>query len=164
MFAVTSHTQPANVYGYSILIAFGSGLVMNLGYAVGGIKASGPGHPQTDVQHAVSLQNLWQIGGTLVSLVITGQIFQSFAFKNLKEVLSGEHLTDSQMHSAVSGAQSIVLKSLSPELAAKAIEGITKAISKTYILGIVAGVLAVLGSLLMKWERLFGLTIAAGGG
>lgn len=137
---------------------------MNLGYTVAGIKASGPGHPSTALHQATSLQNLWQVGGTLVSLVISGQVFQSYAFRNLKHILRDQNLTDSQLHGAVSGTQSEVLKNLSAELKAKAIEGITDAISKTYVLGIIMGGLGIVGALLMRRERLFGLTAAVGGG
>ena len=165
LFTVSIHTNPGNIYGYSVLVAIGSGLTCSTGYSIAGIKASLKGGLAVDVQSATSMQNIWQVGlGTMGSLIISGQIFQSYAFRNLKSVLASLDLSDAEIHNAVSGTQSATFQSLSPALTAKAIEAITKAISKTYILGMVIGVLAVFASLAMKWERLFGMTSHIGGG
>jgi hypothetical protein len=162
MFTVTIDTPAANVYGYSVLLAIGSGLNVNTGYTIAGIKVALKGGSPKDIQSAISLQNLSQLGGTMVALVISGHIFQTYAFANLKAVLEGLGFTDAELHNAVSGTWSIVFRDLSPELAMRSVEALTKAISKVYILGIVAGVLSLLGSLLMKRERLFGLQSAGG--
>jgi hypothetical protein len=163
MFTVKIATPAANVYGYSVLLAIGSGLTFNAGYTISGIKTAMKGSPPKDVQSAISLQNLSQVGGVMVALIISGQIFQSYGFRNLKAVLDGLGFTDAENHSAVSGTHSKIFQDLSPEIAAKSVEALTKAISKVYILPIVAGVLALLGSLLMKQENLFGLRVTAGG-
>lgn len=163
LFTVTIDTPAANVYGYSVLLAFGSGLTFAAGYTIAGIKTAMDGGSAKDVQSAVSVQNLSQIGGGMIALVISGQIFQSYAFKNLKAVLEGLGFTNAEIHSAVAGTKSAVFRGLSPEVAVKSIDALTRAISKVYILAMVAGVLSLLGSLLMKRERLFGLKAAGGG-
>jgi hypothetical protein len=155
MFTITLNSPAAQVYGFSILIALGAGLTFNAAYAIAGIKVALKGGSSTEVNQAVSLQNISQVGGILISLLISGQIFQSYSFQNLKIVLAGQSLTDDQIRSVVAGTRSPIFASLSPELAREAVEAITQAISKTYIIVIIAGGLAMICAFLMKRERLF---------
>jgi hypothetical protein len=155
MFTITLDSPAPHIYGYSVLIAFGCGMSFNLGYTVAGVKMALKGGSAHDVNLVVTMQNISQLGGTLMSLLISGQVFQSYSFKNLKVVLSGEGLSDDQIRSCIAGTRSTILTSLSPDLARGATEAITKAISKLYVLLIIAGGLCLLGSLFMKHERLF---------
>jgi hypothetical protein len=155
MFTITLDSPAPHVYGYSALISFGCGMSFNLGYTIVGVKIALKRDSAHDVNLVVRMQNISQMGGTLMSLVISGQVFQSYTFKDLKVVLSGEGLTNDQIRSCVAGARSTIFASLSPELARGATEAITKAISKLYVLVIIAGGLSLLGSLFMKHERLF---------
>jgi len=45
------------------------------------------------MQSAIELQNISQIGGTLLALLISGQVFQSLAFHNLSKALIGQGFT-----------------------------------------------------------------------
>ncbi|KAF7590324.1 hypothetical protein BBP40_002974 [Aspergillus hancockii] len=155
MYTVNIDTNAGKVYGYSILLAVGSGLTFQSGYALAGIKVSLKGWSGKDVQSAVSLQNVSQIGGTLLSLLISGQIFQSVAFENLKKVLSPEGYSDAQIRSVVAGTQSSLFEELNAELARESTKAITNAISRVYILSIAAGGLSLIAAVLMKKERLF---------
>lgn len=101
------------------------------------------------------MQNVAQLGATVFSLLVLGQVFQSFAFRNLETALSGQGFSDAQIHSLVAGTQSKLFKELSPELVERATWAITEAIRKVYYLSIVAGALSILSALLMKKERLF---------
>lgn len=164
MFTIKNSSPPGNVYGYSIILAFGTGLTCQAGYAIAGVKASLKGWSGKDVQRAISLQNISQIGGTLLCLLISGQIFQSLAFRNLKVALAEQGLTDAQIRSAISGTHSTIFHQLSPTLTRRAVEAITQAMSRAYSLSIAAGGLSLIGALLMKKERLFGIEATGGGG
>lgn len=161
MYTVNSHTPAANIYGYSVLLAVGSGLTIQAGYSVATVKVAAKGHEE-DVQNAVSLQNVSQVGSTLIALVISGQIFQSLAYNGLKSVLAGQNFSETDIRGAIAGAQSVVFETIDPELRDQAISAITKAIDNVYVLSLTAGALAIVISPLMKRERLFGMQAAAG--
>lgn len=156
MFTVDFQTSPANVYGYSVLIAFGTGLSSQVAYSVVPVKVTvdsryGP-HMVSD---AISFINMAQIGSVVHALAISGTVFQTLAFQNLKHSLAGIGFSDAQLHSAISGTQSELLASVSDEVKALAISAIVKAMDRVYILVIVAGGVCFLASLPMKAEKLF---------
>jgi hypothetical protein len=164
MYNVRTDTSPGNVYGYSILLAVGSGLTFQAGYTLAGVKVSLKGWSVKDVQSAISLQNISQLGGTLLCLLISGQIFQSLAVSNLTNVLSGYGFTDAQIRGAVAGTQSDVFEHLSAAVARQATDALTTAMSRVYALSIAAGALSIVATTLMKKERLFGIPKGAAGG
>lgn len=147
---------PARVYGFSILMGIGTGLTMQLGYSVSSLKVN-----PSDTLSAINIQNVAQIGATVICLVVASQVFQSTAVRNLNSVLAGQGHGHGNGHSqteirnAVSGAQSVLFESLDGELREAAIWGITEAIRRAFIIPLVGGVVGVVGSLFMKRERLF---------
>ncbi|PWY81738.1 MFS general substrate transporter [Aspergillus sclerotioniger CBS 115572] len=146
-----SPTTPAGqIYGFTILMAVGTGITMQLGYAVASLKV-----PAGDVFSAINLQNVAQIGSTVICLVIASQVFQSTAVQNLNSVLKGQGFSEIEIHNAVAGAQSTLFQSLSGELREKAIRSITDAMARAFIIPLVAGAVGVVSSLGMKRERLF---------
>jgi hypothetical protein len=155
MYTVHVNTAPAKIYGYSILLAVGSGLSSQAGYAIAGIKMASKGWPAVDVQRSISTQNFWQIISSLLALLMSGQIFQSLAVRNLAFTLSGHGFSDAQIQGAVAGLQSSLLKSLDLHLAAEAVGAITEAMRSVYVLNIVYGLICLLATLAMKKERLF---------
>ncbi|MCJ1411563.1 hypothetical protein MMC19_005653 [Ptychographa xylographoides] len=157
MYTITADSPIAHIYGYSILIALGSGPTLQTGYAVATVKVA-----PKDISNAISLQNVAQIGSIVISLVISGQVFQSYAYNNLVVALAGHGFSDAELHSAVAGSQSAVFTTISPELKHVAVEAITTAMSKVYILVITAGAVTLVSSLFMRREKLF-LQIVAGG-
>lgn len=162
MITVKSSTADGNIYGYSVLIAIGSGLTIQTGYAVATMKRNVAGHPE-DIPNAVAFQNTSQLGSTLIGLVISGQIFQTYALRNLSKALVGQGYTTEQLRSAIEGTQSEVLANMSQEMRQKAVAAIADAFSRVWILSLVAGVVSLVAATLMKKERLMGLTAAAGG-
>lgn len=143
---------PAQVYGFSILMGVGTGLTMQLGYSVSSLKVA-----PSDILSAINLQNIAQIGATVICLVVASQVFQSTAVRNLNSVLAGQGHGHGQteIRNAVSGAQSALFESLDGNLREAAIRAITEAIRRAFIIPLVAGVVGVVGSLFMKRERLF---------
>ena len=149
-------TSESSIYGFTVLIAVGSGITLQIGYAVAGIKA-GP----KSLGDAISLQNVSQIGGTVLALVIAGQIFQSMAFQYLSEVLKDTGYSAKEIHDAVAGAQSKLFTELTGELRERAILAITQGMQKSFILVIVSGAVLIVTGAFMRVERLFGEIIVA---
>ncbi|QYS92693.1 MFS domain-containing protein [Trichoderma simmonsii] len=138
------------IYGVSVVMALGIGLTWQIGYTVATLKVL----PQ-DIGNALSIQNLSQIGGSTIALVIAGQVFQTDAFSRLSTALSGQGYSAAQIHDAVAGAQSVVLSQLEGELRDLALLAITDAIRTTFIPVITAGALIFVAGLSMKMEKLF---------
>lgn len=65
-------TSASQIYGFSVLMAVGTGITMQLGYAVASLTV-----PPSDIFSAINLQNIAQIGATVICLVIAGRVFQS---------------------------------------------------------------------------------------
>ncbi|OJD15549.1 hypothetical protein AJ78_04206 [Emergomyces pasteurianus Ep9510] len=143
-------TPVAQIYGFSILMGVGTGITMQLGYSVTSLKAT-----STDTLSAINLQNVAQIGATVICIVLASQAFQSNAVHNLDRVLAGKGFSQSDIHGAVAGARSTLLGRLNGELRTAAIRAITSAIARAFIIPLVAGVLSIITSLLMRRERLF---------
>ncbi|KAK0760475.1 hypothetical protein N5P37_006669, partial [Trichoderma harzianum] len=127
MYTVHINTASAKIYGYSILLAIGSGLSSQAGYAIAGIKITSKGWPTID----------------------------TFAVRNLMFALRDHGFSDADIRGAVAGLQSSLLKNLDPHLAAKAASAVTEAMRPVYILNITYGIICFLASLVMKKERLF---------
>ncbi|SPO05349.1 related to aflatoxin efflux pump AFLT [Cephalotrichum gorgonifer] len=154
---LTPDTPQGQIYGFSVLMAFGVGLTLQLAYAVGPMTA-----PAKYMGDVISFLNVSQIGGTVISLVVAGQVFQSLAAKNLRAALAGQGFTDAEIVAGVAGARSELFTKLSGELRAQAVEAITKAIQKAFVLPVVGGAVLIVASVLMKRERLFGKVVVAG--
>lgn len=163
MITVNSNTAPANIYGYTVLIAIGSGLTIQTGYAVATMKRSLQGRPD-DVSNVVAFQNTAQLGATLIALVISGQVFQTYAFRGLSHVLAGQGFSDQQLRDAISGTQSTVFDSLSPRLRDEATAAVISAISRVWVLSLAGGVVALAIAPFMKKEKLMGMKASVGGG
>ncbi|KAK6837902.1 hypothetical protein PG987_006183 [Apiospora arundinis] len=155
MFTVTPETLSANVYGYSIILGAGTGLVFNLGFTVSGVTIMAKTGNGLDLQRVISMQNLSQLGFQTLSLLIGGQIFQSLSFKNLSRVLGDMGLSDQEIRSGITGTRSALFSRLSPEVQQEAIAAITDAMSRVYILSIVTGAITAICALPMKKEKLF---------
>ncbi|KAI1876140.1 hypothetical protein JX265_000610 [Neoarthrinium moseri] len=151
-FAYLSTSAPTSqIYGFSILMGFGAGTTMQLGYAVASLKAPQP----SDVFHAINLQNIAQIGATVISLVISGQVFQSTAVRNLNGVLAGLDFSEAEIKSLVAGNQSTVFQSLDLGLREAVINAIITAMQRAFIIPLVAGIVSTFSALFMHRERIF---------
>ncbi len=151
---LTAYLDPATpqgyIYGFSVLTAIGLGLTLQIGYAVATLKAP------DRMGSALALQNVAQIGGSVIALVIAGQVFQSTAISNLTKVLAGTGYTAAEIQSAVAGAQSHVFEELTGTQRNAAVAAITQAMQKSFILVCVGGGVLTISGVLMKREKLFG--------
>lgn len=150
-------TSVSVLYGLSVIVAIGAGSTNQVGYSVSTLTVA-----PADIVNGISLQNVAQIGGTVVSLVVAGQVFQSYAEQGLSVALAGEGLTSQEIRSAAAGAQSEVFKRLSGAVREAAIDAIVAAMQKSFIIVIVSGALMLVAGLAMKREKLFGKVVAAG--
>lgn len=153
---LTPSASVSTIYGLSVIMAVGTGLTMQLGYAVASLKVK-----PVDIVNAISLQNVSQVGSTAICLVIAGQVFQSTANRNLTGVLGPHGYSDADIRSAVAGAQSSVFQNLTGDLRSEALVAITGGMREAFILVIVAGALDVVAALAMRRERLFGAAAPA---
>ncbi|KAK1760395.1 major facilitator superfamily domain-containing protein [Echria macrotheca] len=149
-------TSEGVIYGLSVLIAVGQGLSIQLGYAVGTLTVN-----PADIGNVISLQNIAQIGGSTVGLVIGGQVFQSYAVRNLTAALAGQGFSAQEIVEATAGAQSALFHKLTDELRTAAIQAIVSAMQRSFVLVISSGAIMLLASLGMKREKLFGDIVVA---
>jgi MFS family permease len=148
MYTVDSETSTAKVYGYSIILGFGAGSVIQTGFTVSQAIV-----PRSEMSLAVAFANLSQLIGIVVALIVANSIFLNVAQNSVGRLLP--NATPLMIKSAISGTGSTVVKSLNPELKAKVLDAIIDAISKTYIFVIACSSLEFLFSLLLKWEKVF---------
>ena len=153
-------TPEGYIYGFTIITAVGSGLTLQIGYAVATIKVDSPKH----ISDALSLQNVAQLGGTVISLVIAGQVFQSTAIRNLTIVLAGQGYSAADIQAAVAGAESRLFEELTGTIRDLAVHAITDAMQMAFVLVCVSGAVVTVAGCLMKREKLFGDVNAVMGG
>lgn len=146
-----SETSTSAIYGISVVLAVGTGLTMQIGYAVATLSV-----PATEVTNSLSMQNVSQIGGATIALIMAVLIFESAAVSNVEGVLAAQNYSEEQIRAAVAGTRSVLFEQLSGDLKTKVVEGITRAMQTSFILVIVAGAMIVVSGLAMKREKLFG--------
>ncbi|KAI0436761.1 MFS general substrate transporter [Xylaria telfairii] len=141
--------QTSVIYGLTVLVAFGCGLSMQKSYSIAPLTtepaSAGP---------ALSLQNVAEIGGQVIALGISGQIFHSVATRNLEEALAGNGFSTADIMTALAGAQSALFSQLNESMRAAAVSAITKSLQSTFILVPVAGGVMLIAALCMRWEKL----------
>ncbi|KAJ9660037.1 hypothetical protein H2201_007078 [Coniosporium apollinis] len=148
MYTIDEQSTNARVYGYSVIIGIGAGMFIQTSFSVAQAKV--PKNRASDAAGYIALaQNL----GIVLALAISGAIFQNKAIAGLQQILP--NVPRGALQGAVSGANSGLFASLPQELKMRVLVAVVHAMSYTYILVIVAGAMAVVGSLFMKRERIF---------
>ncbi|KAJ2978543.1 hypothetical protein NQ176_g3764 [Zarea fungicola] len=142
-------TPAGYIYTFTVITAIGTGCTFQLGYPVATAKAG------KHVGDALSLQNIAQVGGIIISLVIAGQVFQSNATRNLTRLLADTKFTAEDIRAAVAGAQSRIFEEIHGDLREAAVLAITEAMRRAFILVCVGGGVVTVSGLMMKRERLF---------
>ncbi|KAM0447658.1 hypothetical protein ACHAPV_008495 [Trichoderma viride] len=159
---LTAYLDPATptsyIYGFTVLTGVGTGLTVQIGFTVATLVCD-----PKDQGNALSIQNIFQVGGQAVWLVIAGQVFHSTAVKNLTAVLAGTNFTQADIEAAIAGAQSVIFEEITGDLRAQAILAITKAMQRVFICICAGGGGIIVTALLMKREKLFGEIIVHGG-
>jgi hypothetical protein len=135
MHTIKVDSSPANVYGFSVLIALGL-TTSQASYSVAAQLV-----PASRGAEVIQFYNIAQGQSLLIGLVVASAVFQSTAFDGMKSVLAGIGLSNSEIQSAIAGTSSSVLEQLSPDLRAKALNVIVTSIGKEWILVIAAGIM-----------------------
>ncbi|KAK5625432.1 hypothetical protein RRF57_001148 [Xylaria bambusicola] len=147
---LTSEAQTSLIYGLTILVAFGCGLSMQKSYSIAPLTTD-----PANVGPALSLQNVAEIGGQVIALGISGQIFHSVAIRNLLAALAGQGFSREDIMTVLAGAQSSLFAQLDEESRAAAVSAITNSLQLTFILVPIGGGVMLIASLCMKWEKLY---------
>ncbi|KAK9234234.1 major facilitator superfamily domain-containing protein [Lipomyces kononenkoae] len=155
MYTVNTNTSTSLVYGYSILLGAGTGIVFNLGFTVASITMLQQTGSALDVQRVSSMQNLSQLGWQLISLLIGGQIMQELSFRDLSKVLDGLGFSAEEIRQAAAGTSSQLFDSLSSSVRQQAIQAITDAMRNVYILSIISGAAMIVVVVFLPKGRLF---------
>lgn len=121
-----------------------------MGFSVSTLKVK-----PSDVGNVISFQDVCQLGSSTISLVIAGQVFQSRATANLEHVLAGKGFSSADIQGAVAGAQSTLFKELGENLKLEAVNAITEAIQRTFVLTIVGAAIMTLAGACMRFEKIF---------
>lgn len=149
MYTVDEHSSTGSIYGYSILLGIGSGGFVQASFSVAQAKAE----PHM-IPIAIGFITAAQLGGAAIALAIANSVFLNESSTAIAALLP--NVPTAQIQAAISGAGSDLLKNLTAEMREKVSHAIIHAMSKVYIMDLVAGILAILLALLMKpGEKLF---------
>ncbi|KAI0401694.1 MFS general substrate transporter [Xylaria palmicola] len=145
-----SHAQTSVIYGLTVVVAFGCGLSMQKGYSIAALTTD-----PANAGMALSLQNVAEVGGQVIALGISGQVFHSVAIRNLRAALAGHGFSESDIMTVLAGARSDLFSHLDSSLRDAAVSAITRSLQLTFVLVPVAGGAMLFAALCMKWERLY---------
>lgn len=124
------------IYGALALGGIGTGFFVNAPFAIAQWLV-----PPKDIALAVGFITCAQVAGVTISLAIANAVFLNVAQNSIQSILPGVPKGDVQ--AAISGVGGPFLKTLDVALQKMVLEAIVGAIQKVFILGIVAGVVAV---------------------
>jgi fucose permease len=151
---VSTDTSIAFVYGALILAGVGTGAFAQAGYSVAQSKVE-----PKDIESTIGFISQGQLLGVIVAMAIAGSLFIDSSVKDLGKLLVGT--SQEEIKSAIAGVKGDFFNTLSPDVKDQALRIIVKDMSQVYILGIVAGAVALLCGIFMKQEK---LKLNAGGG
>lgn len=156
MYTVNNETSASAIYGYSVLMAIGIGFGMQTAYSVVVVK-----FPK-DIQNAIGLVNVAQIGAVAICLAVASSIYQNVGYDKLADALAAYHVPPAILRDALGGAASSVTAQAPPATIALALNAIIDTIALEYLLVLAAGVVCLISALAMRWEKL-SLEMVAGG-
>ena len=148
MRTVDVETSTSKVYGYSILIAVGTGAFTQASFPV--VQAK---YDPSFIPKATAFIGCGQLLGLSLSFSIGNSIFINQAVKRITDIIPDAPIGEVQL--AISGAGGALLTSVAPEQQRQILTAITDSISEVYDLVLAASALAFLLSLSLKVEKLF---------
>lgn len=148
MFTINQDTSVSSIYGYTVLIGLGVGMYLQASFSV----AQAVVDPE-NVPLAVGFITCAQFLGITIALAIANTVFLNQSARAIQKILPDMPHKDIQ--TAIEGAASEFVKSLSPDLQSRVLGAIVDAISTSYALVVAAGALVTVLSLVMKREKLF---------
>lgn len=147
MYTATPATSASNIYGYSILIAIGSGGYSQASFSVMQAKVD----PKL-ISQATAFIGCGQLGGITVALAVANTLFINYAQNGISAVLP--NAPRATILGAISGAGGPFFGSLNDLQRTQVLQTLVSAIDRTYIMVIVGGAVTILLALVMKREKL----------
>ena len=147
MYTVDRSTSTAAIYGYTVLIAFGTGLNAQMAYSIAAVKVS-----PHEVPAAVGFINVAQIGGFAITLAIATSLFQNVGYSNLESVLGPNGFSAAEIRAALAGTRNAI-SDADGGLQIAALDIVVNTISLEYTLAIAGSCMLFLAGLAMKWEQ-----------
>ncbi|KAF4961863.1 hypothetical protein FSARC_10021 [Fusarium sarcochroum] len=131
MYTINENTENASVYGYSILIGFGAGCYVVIGFTI--LQSLVPAR---ETANAVAAMTIAQNFGMVLFLSLCGTIFQNMAIKEVGQTLP--HLSVDQISELIAGTSSKAYQALSGSEKSLVVTSITSAIKCVWLLFMVA--------------------------
>ena len=148
MYTLNAESSESRAYGYSVLAAIGGGAFVQAGFSVAQAKVG-----KVKIPEAIGFITLGQLLGATVSLAIADAVFLNQASAGIQKILPDTPHTE--IIATISGSGSSLFKTLDPATRAHVIDATVSSMSKVYILGITAGAIVFVASILMRREKLF---------
>ncbi|KAK8034599.1 azole resistance protein 1 [Apiospora rasikravindrae] len=148
MTTVRTDTSIANVYGYTILVGFGSGL-----YVVAGFAVTQSLTPVEDVASSVGFQAIAQVLGSVVFLSVSGNIFFNTGTQAIRAVLPADTPAPF-VADLIAGSSSAAFESLSQYDGARVIDAITSSMRNVWIFYLAATALSFVLSFFLGRKKL----------
>lgn len=143
LYNITLTINTGFIYAAAALGGLGTGLFVSAPFVIAQWLV-----PPQNIALAVGFITCAQVAGVTISLTIANAVFLNLAQNSIRNILPG--LAKGDVQAAITGVGGPFLKTLDQETQKRILEAIIEAIRKVFILGIVAGVLAVLLSTLMN--------------
>jgi MFS family permease len=145
----TIDSSTVRICSYAALVGFGAGVYSQVGFAVAQANVD-----KNRVGQAIGFLTTGQLIGAVTSMAIGGTILLNDATVKLTGLLP--EVPVEVIKNAIAGTAGNFLDSLDSETRRSVLKIIVGAIDKVFILGIVAGVVGLICSVLLKHERIMG--------
>ena len=155
MYTVDDSASNSRIYGYTVLLAAGSGAYTQASFSVAQVKVK-----PFEIPLAIGFISMAQIGGATIALAIANSVFLNQATSGILAILPTTPVATVQ--GAIAGAGSTFFQNLDPSVKTEVLNVVTTAISKIYILAMTAGALTIVLIPFMGWDKLFLKAGAAG--
>ena len=143
LFHVTLTTSTAYIYVALVFGGLGTGAFVNAPFAIAQWIV-----PPEEIALAVGFITCAQVAGVTISLAVANAVFLNLAENSITDLLPGVAKADVQ--AAITGVGGAFLRTLDPEMQRGVLGAIVVAIQRVYVLGITAGVVAVVLALGMS--------------
>lgn len=148
MHTIKLDTSPSAIYGYSAVMALGTGLFSQASFPVSQAKVA-----PSAVSASTAFISCAQISGIALSLTISNSIFLNEATHKISDILPTANIGVIQQ--AITGAGGPFFQTLTPSEKVSVQKALVSTIGNVYIMIIAAGALTTVLSVFMKRERLF---------
>ncbi|KAJ4006272.1 Efflux pump dep3 [Fusarium irregulare] len=149
MYTIDESTNNANIYGYSVMIGFGAGCYVVIGFTI--LQSLVPAR---EVSNAVAVMTIAQNLGMVLFLSLCGTVFQNTAIAEVGRALTD--LPKDQVLELIAGTSSHAYQSLSEIEKSVVVASITSAIRNVWLLFMVAAAISFVFSLPLSRVRLGG--------